>query len=166
MGKWFFTRDNNSMVAKMTPETDEVRPKTHTFRDFSFTRVADKFRFFECGKFRFSALFTQMGNIQNVEPTDAEDAENLLLFYTPSSQAYYNLVSLYDTPGDLPVLFDAATIHSISILCLTGTLTIEIDTEQTVMTAGQKIDIEATTLIAMGITLVSTTGTFTVTTIS
>lgn len=166
MGKWFFTASNGSVVAKMTPDTDEVRPKTITFRSFSLTNAIDKLRFFESGEFKFSALFTRIGDIGGTSPTDINDAETLLLALIPSASGgggTYDNVTVYDTPDDLPITFNANTVHSISILCLTGTLTITVGTEETVLTAGQNTDITATGLIAQEISIDSTTGTFTVT---
>jgi hypothetical protein len=52
------------------------------------------------------------------------------------------------------------------MLCLTGTFTVTVNGEETVLSAGENMDIEATTLIADEISLDSTTGTFKVTTLN
>jgi len=168
MGKWVFTASNGSVVAKMTPDTDEIKPKTFTFRSLSLTNALGKLRFFESGKFKFSALFTRIGDIGGDIPTDIDDAEALLLSLIPSASGgggTYDNVTVYDTPGDLPITFATNTIHSISILCLTGTLTLTVGTEETVLSAGQNMDVEASTLIVEEISIDSTTGTFTITTL-
>lgn len=170
MGKWVFTASNGSVVAKMTPTTNEVREKTITFRDLSFTNAIGKLRFFEAGKFKFSALFTRIGTIGGFTPVDMDDAEVYLLALIPSagggSSTPYDNVTLYDNSATLPIKFTANSIHSISILCLTGTLTITVGGEVTVLSAGQNTDITATTLIAEEISIDSTTGTFTITTLN
>jgi len=167
MGKWVFTASNGSVVAKMTPDTDEIKPKTFTFRELSLTNALGKLRFFESGKFKFSALFTRIGDIGGDTPTDIDNAETLLLALIPnaSGASAYDRVGVFDNPDDLPITFDANTIHSISILCLTGTLTLTVGTEETVLSAGQNMDIEATGLIIQEISIDSTTGTFTITTL-
>lgn len=167
MGKWVFTASNGSVVATMTPDTNEVNEKTITFRSLSLTRSKDKLRFFESGEFKFSALFTRIGDIGGDAPTDIADAEASILALIPSATgaSAYNNATVYDTPDDLPITFGANTIHSISILCLTGTLTITVGTEETVMSAGENKDIEASGLIAQEISIDSTTGTFTITTL-
>jgi len=168
MGKWVFTASNGSVVAKMTPDTDEIKPKTFTFRELSLTNALGKLRFFESGKFKFSALFTRIGDIGGDTPTDIDDAETLLLALIPTASGgggTYNNATVYDTPGDLPITFNANTIHSISILCLTGTLTVTIGGEETELSAGQNTDIKGDTLIENEISIDSTTGTFIVTTL-
>ena len=168
MGKWVFTASNGSVVAKMTPDTDEIKPKTFTFRELSLTNALGKLRFFESGLFKFSALFTRIGDIGGDTPTDIDNAETLLLALIPSASGgggTYDNVTVYDTPGDLPIEFNKNTIHSISILCLTGTLTVTVVPEETVLSAGQNMDIEASTLIETRISIDSTTGTFIVTTL-
>jgi hypothetical protein len=136
----------------------------------SFTNAIGKLRFFEAGKFKFSALFTRIGTIGGVTPTDIDNAETLLLALIPTASGggggTYNNVTVYDAPGDLPITFGPETIHSISILCLTGTLTITVGGEETVLSAGQNTDITATTLIEEEISIDSTTGTFTITTLN
>jgi len=167
MGKWVFTASNGSVVAKMTPDTDEIKPKTFTFRELSLTNALGKLRFFESGLFKFSALFTRIGDIGGDTPTDIDNAETLLLALIPSASgaSAYDRVGVFDNPADLPITFAPNTIHSISILCLTGTLTLTVGTEETVLSAGQNMDIEATGLIVQEISIDSTTGTFTITTL-
>lgn len=170
MGKWFFTASNGSVVAKMTPDTDEVREKTITFRNFSLTNAIDKLRFFESGEFKFSALFTRIGDIGGVTPTDINDAETLLLALIPTASGggggTYDNVTVYDTPGALPITIAANTIHSISVLSITGDTVITIGGESTTLVAGQSTSITATALIDDVIVLNSASGTFLATTLS
>lgn len=169
MGKWIFTANNGSVVAKMTPNTNEVNEKTHTFRNLSISNAIGKLRFFESGNYVFSTLFSMVGAIGGETPTDIDDAETKILALIPTASGgggSYNNTVIYDKTGDLPITFDANTIHAMSILCLTGTLTVTIAGEETTLSAGQNIDVEADALIADEISIDSTTGTFIVTTLN
>jgi hypothetical protein len=130
-----------------------------------------KIKFFESGIYKFAVLFTAIGTIDGDTPTDLSDSKDKLLALIPNSSggasgSNYNTPTVYDTPADLPITFTAGTIHSISMLCLTGTFTVTVNGEETVLSAGENMDIEATTLIADEISLDSTTGTFKVTTLN
>jgi len=169
MGKWIFTASNGSVVAKMTPDTDEVNEKTHTFRNLSISNAIGKLRFFESGNYVFSTLFSMVGAIGGETPTDIDDAETKILALIPTASGgggSYNNTVIYDKTGDLPITFDADTIHSISMLSITGILTVTVAGGETELTAGQNLDIEADGLIADEISIDSTTGTFIVTTIN
>lgn len=171
MAKWNFTASNGQLVATLTPESGDVEPRKYTFKEASIEMAVGKIKFFESGVYRFATLFTAIGEIDGVEPTDLTDASTKLTALIPSSSggaggSNYNTPTVYDTPADLPITFTAGTIHSISMLCLTGTFTVTVNGEETVLSAGENMDIEATTLIADEISLDSTTGTFKVTTLN
>jgi hypothetical protein len=120
----------------------------------------------------FDQLEDDLG-ASNLEDWNTE-ASTLYYFTTNASNSggggdpvvNYNTATAYDTVGDLPITFATGTIHSISILCITGELTISISGEETVLIAGQNTDIEATTLIIEDIEITSCTGTFLATTLS
>ena len=169
--KYDFTASNGSLIMKRTPVDGDVLPKTITFRSPSLVNALGKIRLYEAGKYYTSLLFTGFGEIDGVSPTSLEDAETKLLALIPNAGgggggSNYNNVTAYDTVADLPITFATGTIHSISILCITGTLTITISGEQTTLIAGQKTDMEATTLLVEDIVIQSSTGTFLATTIS
>lgn len=169
MGKWIFTANNGSVVAKMTPNTNEVNEKTHTFRNLSISNAIGKLRFFESGNYVFSTLFSMVGAIGGETPTDIDDAETKILALIPTASGgggSYNNTTIYDTEGDLPITFDANTIHAISILCKTASLTVTIAGEETDLTEGQSLEIEADGLIADEISIDSASGKFIVTTIN
>jgi len=170
--KYDFTASNGSLIMKRTPVDGDVLPKTITFRSPSLVNALGKIRLYEAGKYYTSLLFTGFGEIDGVSPTSLEDAETKLLALIPTASGgggggtNYNQVTAYDTVGDLPITFDSGTIHAISILCVTGTLTISISGEETTLIAGQKTEMEATTLLVEDIVIQSSTGTFLATTIS
>jgi len=171
MAKWNFTASNGQLVAKLTPVSGDVTARTYSFKEASIEMAVGKIKYFESGIYRFSTLFTAIGTIDGDTPTDLADAEDKLLALIPSSSGggtsgSYNTPTVYDTVGDLPIEFNSNTIHSISMLCLTGTFTVRVNGEETVLSAGENMDIEATTLIADEISLNSTTGTFKVTTLN
>lgn len=172
MAKWNFTANNGQLVAKLTPESGDVTARTYSFKEASIEMAVGKIKYFESGIYRFSTLFTAIGTIDGDTPTDLADAEAKLLALIPNSSgggtggSNYNTPTVYDTPADLPIEFLANTLHSISMLCLTGTLTVTVSGEETILSAGENMDIEASTTIDDIISLDSTTGTFKVTTLN
>ena len=131
-----------------------------------------KIRLYEAGKYYTSLLFTGFGKIDGVSPTSLEDAETKLLTLISgtggggSASGSYNTPTVYDTPGDLPISFTENTVHSISILSLTGDTTITVDGEETVLSEGQEYFNEASSLIDVVISIDSATGTFIATTLN
>lgn len=169
--KYDFTASNGSLIMKRTPVLGDVLPKTITFRSPSLVSALGKIRLYESGKYYTSLLFTGFGLIDGVAPTSLGDAETKLIALMAgtnggSTSGSYNTPTIYDTPADLPIEFDANSIHSISVLALTGTTTIEVDGEETVLSEGQEYFNEASALIDVQILINSTTGTFIVTTIN
>jgi len=77
--RYDFTASNGSLIMKRTPVDGDVLPKTITFRSFSLVNANAKIELFEAGKFYTSLLFTDFGTIDEVEPTDLQDAEDKLL---------------------------------------------------------------------------------------
>lgn len=171
MAKWNFTANNGQLVASLTPESGDVTQRTYSFKEASIEMAVGKIKYFESGIYRFSTLFTAIGTIDGATPTDLADAEAKLLALIPSSSGggtggIYNTPRVYDTVGDLPISFDANTIHSISILSTSGTTTITVYGEETILAEGQEYFNEATTLINVEISIDSCTGTFVATTLN
>lgn len=169
--KYNFTASNGSLIMKRTPVDGDVLPKTITFRSPSLVNALGKIRLYEAGKYYTSLLLTGFGLIDGVAPTSLEDAETKLLALMAgtsggATSGSYNNPTVYDTPGDLPISFASGTIHSISVLALTGTTTITVDGEETVLAEGQEFFSEATALFDIVISIDSTTGTFIATTIN
>jgi hypothetical protein len=172
MAKWDFTASNGQLVANLTPNLGDVTPRTYSFKEASIEMAVGKIKFFESGVYKFAALFTAIGEIDGVEPDDLADAKDLLLELIPNSGgggasgSNYNTPTVYDKPADLPITFNAGTIHSISVLATNGTTTIIVDGEETTLIEGQEYFNEATTLIDVVISIDSTTGTFIATTLN
>ena len=148
-------------------------PRKRTFSSLSLSLTpTDKISLYEDGNYKTQLAWQSINEIDGVAPTSYDDAFTKLQALIPSSSgggggagSNYNNVTVYDTPANLPITFAGGTIHSISMLCLTGTLTVTIGGEQTVLQAGQSTSVDATTLIVEAISLDSTTGTFLVTTL-
>lgn len=173
MAKIDITASNGSLILKRTPVMGDVLPKTITFRQPSIVVANGKIKFYESGDYSTSLLFSNLGTIDGNTPTDILDAEDMILALMSSiggggggSSTSYNTPTVYDTPGDLPITFDADTIHAISILCLTGTLTCTINGEEVIYAIGEGTDIEADGLIDQEISIDSTTGTFLISTVN
>lgn len=170
--KYDFTASNGSLIMKRTPVDGDVLPKTITFRSPSLVNALGKIRLYESGKFTTSLLFTGFGEIDGVNPTSLEDAETKLLALIPTASGgggggtNYNTPTIYDTIADLPITFTAGTIHSISILSVSGTTTITVDGEETVLSESQEYFNEASTLIDVDIEINSCTGEFIATTLN
>ena len=146
----------------------DYEPKQITFMQPSLRLATDKIRIYESGTYATAVMFHQIGTIGGATPTDLQDANTKLLNLIPSTGggSNYNNVTAYDTVADLPITFNTGTIHSISILSITGETVIEINGEQTTLVEGQSTVIEADGLIDVAIVIVSCTGTFLATTIS
>ena len=173
MAKWNFSVVGSSLIKSLDTSGLDVNPRSQSFMQPSVDMVLDKLTFKEGGQYKTSVLFSLIGTIDGDTPTDLQDAYDKLLALIATMSGggggtggSYNTPTVYDTPADLPIEFDANTIHSISMLCLTGTLTVTVNGEETVLSAGENMDIEASTTIDDIISLDSTTGTFKVTTLS
>lgn len=173
MAKWNFSVVGSSLIKSLDTSGLNVNPRSQSFMQPSVDMVLDKLTFKEGGQYKTSVLFSLIGTIDGDTPTDLQDAYDKLLALIATmsgggggATGSYNTPTVYDTPADLPIEFDANTIHSISMLCLTGTLTVTVNGEETVLSAGENMDIEASTTIDDIISLDSTTGTFKVTTLS
>jgi len=70
MAKWNFTASNGQLVATLTPDAGDVEPRTYTFKEAGIQMAVGKIKFFESGIYVFATLFTAIGEIDGVEPTD------------------------------------------------------------------------------------------------
>lgn len=167
---WNFTASNGQLIKTLDTTGNTVLPRVETFMQPSFSQNADKIHIMESGTYKSAVVFSTIGTIDGVAPTDIEDAMAKLIALVPNSSGgggtNYNTPTEYDTVADLPLTFDSGTIHSIAIIALTGDLTITVGVETVVMTEGSSKEITASTLINQDITIVSCTGTFNVTTLS
>lgn len=171
MSQWDFTASGGSLVKTLVSPEDYVGARIKSYTAPKFDLATNKITISEQGKYDSTIMFHEFNEIDGVPPTNLADAYTKLLALVPTasgggSGANYNQVTAYDTVADLPITFDSGTIHAISILCITGTLTISISGEETTLVAGQKTEMEATTLLVEDIVIQSSTGTFLATTIS
>jgi len=166
MAKYSFIVSNSSLVVELNIEGGRYNAHKISFKSPS-VEIGLDLSLFEGGKFVKSFLLHNIEFINGVEPTslsDAFDKINVILADVAGSgggsSVQYNNVDIYDTPANLPITFSANTIHAISILAITGTVTMTLGGEQTVLATTQKTDITATGLISDTIVINSTTGTF------
>lgn len=173
MAKWNFLVEGSVFKKVLDTSGSDVKPRSQSFMQPSVDMVLDKLTFKEGGQYKTSVLFSLIGTIGGATPTDLQDAYDKLLALIATMSGggggvtgSYDTPTIYDTPGDLPITFLANSVHSISILCLTGTLTCTISGEEIVYTAGEGTDIEASTFIDQQMSIDSTTGTFLVSVLS
>jgi len=168
MTTWNFTASGSSLI-KTLDETDPVvSPRSQSFVNPSLRMVGTVIYIYEGGNYATCVMFSQIGEIDGVAPTDLQDAYSKLVALIPNASggSSYDTVTAYDTVGDLPITFAAGTIHAISILSITGNTVITVNGEQTTLVEGQSTTIEATALIEDEISIDSASGTFLATTIS
>jgi hypothetical protein len=173
MAKYNFTVVGALLQVVLDTESGAYNPEINSYKGASTMFGNNQIYLSEFGNFRQQFYFHNIGTIGGATSTDIENANELIQeLITTSSQnssgvgsvIEYNNIDIYDTPANLPISFPANTIHGYSILAITGTLTITIGGEQTVLATSQKTEFEAVGLIADIITIDSTTGTFLVTT--
>lgn len=171
MAKWNFSVVGASLVKVLDTSGFDVNPRSQSFMQPSVDMVLDKLMFKESGQYKTAVPFSMIGTIDGVNPTDLQDAYDKILALINiigggSVVGTYNTPTVYDTPADLPIEFNSNTIHSISVLSTSGTTTITVDGEETLIGEGQEYFNEASTLIDVSISIDSTTGAFIVTTLS
>lgn len=170
MTLWNFTTVASSLVKTLDETDGVVSPRSQSFIDPSIRMVGTVIYIYEGGNYATSIMFSQIGQIGGESATDLQDAYSLLLNLIATSRGgaivAYDNVTAYDTPASLPITFLANTIHSISILSITGNTVITIGGEATTLVAGQSTSIEATALIDDTIVINSASGTFLATTLS
>lgn len=173
MAKWNFSVVGSSLIKSLDTSGSDVNPRSQSFMQPSVDMVLDKLTFKEGGQYKTSVLFSLIGTIDGATPTDLQDAYDKLLALIATMSGggggtggSYNTPTVYDTVGDLPIEFLANTLHSISILSTSGTTTITVDGEETVLLEGQEYFNEASTLIDTKVSVDSCTGTFIATTLN
>ncbi len=81
MGAYNFSALGNSLKAELVPVLADVNPRTYNFINPS-TRLVEnntKLKIYESGKFVKSFLFSEIGTIATVTPTNLEDANDKIL---------------------------------------------------------------------------------------
>lgn len=169
MAKYNFTVSGGLLIVSLDEEAGKFSPETLSYLQASTELSNDKISLYDFGSFEKDFQFHNIGLVNGVAPTTIAIANSLILGLISTASAningggssvQYNNVDIYDAPANLPITFPINTIHEIAILCITGTLTITVNGEQTVLSATQQTKITATSLINKAIVLNSTTGTF------
>ena len=81
MGAYNFSALGNSLKAELVPVLADVNPRTYNFINPS-TRLVEnntKLKIYESGKFVKYFLFSEIGTIATVTPTNLEDANDKIL---------------------------------------------------------------------------------------
>lgn len=82
------------------------------------------------------------------------------------SNTSYNSPFIYQNDNlELPHIFEANSLHSISITCVSGELEIIVNQETAILTEGATVNYTASSELNSDIEIVATTGTFTITTL-
>lgn len=79
MAKWNFRIVGNSLVKELVPVDGDVEYRSQSFMEPSFDLEGDKIVIKESGAYKSAVSFSQIGEIDGVEPTDIQDAYDKLL---------------------------------------------------------------------------------------
>jgi len=109
MAKWDFKIVGASFVKELAPVGDDVNPRSQSFMQPSFDLEGDKIVMKESGQYKTAILFTQIGEIDGVAPTDLEDAYAKLLVLVE------NFNGGGGAPGTTPNLTQVLTQDDVSI---------------------------------------------------
>lgn len=120
MAKWDFKIVGASFVKELAPVGDDVNPRSQSFMQPSFDLEGDKIVMKESGQYKTAILFTQIGEIDGVAPTDLEDAYAKLLVLVE------NFNGGGGAPGTTPNLPQVLTIGD-RTLDIPGTRNFQID---------------------------------------
>ena len=93
MAKWDFKIVGASFVKELVPVDGDVQFRSQSFMQPSFDLEGDKIVIKESGAYKSAVLFSQIGEIDGVAPTDIEDAYEKLL----------TLVENFNEGGGTPV---------------------------------------------------------------
>lgn len=74
MAKYSFTVSGSQLIVSLVPVLDDVQPTSMSYLAPSFKIGVGKINAYEYGQPKQSFLFTEIGEINGVEPTDLQDA--------------------------------------------------------------------------------------------
>ena len=74
MAKYSFTVSGSQLIVSLVPVLTDVQPTSMSYLSPSFKIGVGKINAYEYGQPRQSFLFTEIGKIDGVEPTDLQDA--------------------------------------------------------------------------------------------
>lgn len=74
MAKYSFTVSGSQLIVSLVPVLDDVQPTSMSYLAPSFKIGVGKINAYEYGQPKQSFLFTEIGEIDGVEPTDLQDA--------------------------------------------------------------------------------------------
>jgi hypothetical protein len=130
MAKYNFTVSGSQLIVSLVPVLDDVQPTSMSYLAPSFKIGVGKINAYEYGQPKQSFLFTEIGEIDGVEPTDLQDAFDKLTTATANfnggGAAPQNTTTQQttqtsgtnptpDTEDDLYVIHEAGVTASLTI---------------------------------------------------
>jgi hypothetical protein len=86
MAKWNFFVTNNSLIKELDTSGNDVNPQSQSFLSPTLDLQGAKIVFKEGGLYKTALLFTEIGTIDGVTPTDLQDAYDMIIALIPSSE--------------------------------------------------------------------------------
>jgi hypothetical protein len=102
MAKWNFFATNSSLIRELDTSGDDVNPQSQSFLTPTLDLQGAKIVFKEGGLYKTAILFTEIGTIDGVNPTDLQDAYDKIIALIPNSSGPSSFPNLTEvlTQGD------------------------------------------------------------------
>lgn len=85
MVKWNFSVSNTSLIKELDTSGNDVNPQSQSFLAPTLDLQGDKIVFKESGAYKTTLLFTEIGEIDGVNPSDLQDAYDRIIALIPNS---------------------------------------------------------------------------------
>lgn len=85
MAKWNFFVSNTSLIKELDTSGNDVNPQSQSFLAPTLDLQGDKIVFKESGVYKTTLLFTEIGEIDGVNPSDLQDAYDKIIAIIPNS---------------------------------------------------------------------------------
>ena len=100
MAKWNFFATNSSLIKELDTSGDDVNPQSQSFLAPTLDLQGPKIVFKEGGLYKTAILFTEIGTIDGVNPTDLQDAYDKIIDLIPNSSGGIPNLTQVLTQGD------------------------------------------------------------------
>jgi len=100
MAKWNFFATNSSLIKELDTSGDDVNPQSQSFLSPTLDLQGAKIVFKEGGLYKTAILFTEIGTIDGVNPTDLQDAYDKIIALIPNSSGSIPNLTQVLTQGD------------------------------------------------------------------
>jgi len=85
MAKWNFFVLNTSLIKELDTSGNDVNPQSQSFLAPTLDLQGDKIVFKESGAYKTTLLFTEIGEIDGVNPSDLQDAYDRIIAILPNN---------------------------------------------------------------------------------